>query len=172
MTDEQRNIIEKCRIVIIGNSDFAEIIGRELLETGFVRIAYSDSTTEDADMGIDLVVDGHPALITRQIPVVYPFDFIEGGAAMVLLPGVKLDVDNKDNFRLWAAKYISGYCTFWNVENSDWLFVVLPRIANGEQSLAAKNSAARICARILANLAVGRNVKYFPRFYLIYNSET
>jgi len=66
---------------------------------------------------------------------------------------------------------MSGYCAFWNIDNSDWLRVVLPRIEQGEQSAKAQQTAACICARILANIAVGRDVKHFPRFYLSKNLE-
>ena len=36
---------------------------------------------------------------------------------------------------------------------------------------AALKTAAHICARIAANIAVGREVKHFPRFYLCKNLE-
>lgn len=45
----------------------------------------------------------------------------------------------------------------------------LPAIREAKTSEAAQRTAAHICAKIAANIAVGRNVKHFPRFYLSKN---
>lgn len=166
MTDEEKNKIEGCRIMIVGKGCFADAINTALLKVGFHNIIYVDAPTDSADIAVDLVMNGIAAKLDGKLPVVYPFDFIEGGAAMVVLPGDKAEFEEHGDIRLWAAKYMSGYCAFWNMDNSDWLRIVLPRIEQGEQSAKAQRTAACICARILANIAVGCDVKHFPRFYL------
>ncbi len=152
--------------MIVGKGCFAGAVNEALLKVGFRNIRYVEGPTGAADIAVDLVMNGVAAKPDGKLPVVYPFDFIEGGAAMVVLPGDKAEFEAQDDIRLWAAKYMSGYCAFWNVDNSDWLRVVLPRIEQGEQSAKAQKTAACICARILANIAVSRDVKHFPRFYL------
>lgn len=171
MTDEEKNKIESCRVMIVGKGEFADAINTALLQVGFHNIIYVEIPTEFADIVVDLAMNGESVQLDGKMPVVYPFDFIEGGAAMVVLPDDKTELEAKGDVRLCAAKYMSGYCAFWNIDNSDWLRVVLPRIEQGEQSAKAQRTAACICARILANIAVGRDVKHFPRFYLSRNLE-
>ena len=170
MTDEEKNKIENCRILIVGKGDFADAVKTALLKVGFHHI-YMEAPIVTADMAVDLKINGISVRMVGKLPVVYPFDFIEGGAAIVLLPGDKFEFEKHGNLRLCAAKYISGYCSFWNMDNCDWLGVVLPRIEQGEQSTKGQETAAYICARILANIAIGRDVKHFPRFYLSRNLE-
>lgn len=100
------------------------------------------------------------------IPIIYPFDFVDGAGAIVVMPGDDNELHGKANARLWAAEYMDGYCAFWNMEGCDWLQSALPKIREGNTSVAAQRTAAHICARIAANIAVGREVKHFPRFYL------
>ncbi|MCI8998780.1 MAG: hypothetical protein HFJ95_07295 [Muribaculaceae bacterium] len=171
MTDEEKNKIESCRIMIVGNGEFADAINTELLKVGFHNIIYVEALTRSVDMAVDLVMNEISTGLNGKLPVVYPFDFIEGGAAMVVQPEDKPEFKVQGDVRLYAAKYMSGYCAFWDIDNSDWLRVVLPRIEQGEQSAKAQKTAACICARILANIAVGRDVKRFPRFYLSRNLE-
>lgn len=171
MNDQESLKIENSRITINGKGDFAEIICAALIRTGFRHISYAQEANPDCEMAVDLEMVGDADTAFERIPVVYPFDFIEGGAAMVVLPGDESGFDIRGDIRLAAAKYMMGYCAFWNIENSDWLRVVLPRIENGEQSVKAKKTAAGICAGILAALAAGREVKHFPRFYLSHNLE-
>lgn len=170
MTSEEKNKIESCRIKIVGMGEFADAINTALRKVGFHDIKdnrYAEASTGAADIAVDLAMNGISARLGGKLPVVYPFDLIEGGAAMVVLPDDKVEFEARGDVRLCAAKYMSGYCAFWNIDNSDWLRVVLPRIEQGEQSVKAQQTAACICARILANIAVGRDVKHFPRFYLV-----
>ena len=171
MTDGEKIKIESCRVMIVGEGHFADAVRRAVMESGFRNIMCVEAPTGSADIAVDVVMDGMTASFERAIPVVYPFDFIEGGAAMVVQPEDKPEFKVQGDVRLYAAKYMSGYCAFWDIDNSDWLRVVLPRIEQGEQSAKAQKTAACICARILANIAVGRDVKRFPRFYLSRNLE-
>lgn len=47
----------------------------------------------------------------------------------------------------------------------------LPAIRDGKTSEVSLKTATHICARIAANIAVGRKVKHFPRFYLCKNLD-
>ena len=87
------------------------------------------------------------------------------------MPGDDNELHGKANARLWAAGYMAGYCAFWNMEGCDWLQSALPKIRECMTSETAQRTAAHICARIAANIAVGREVKHFPRFYLCNNLE-
>ena len=100
----------------------------------------------------------------NSIPVIYPFDFLEGAGAIVVFPEDERVWLEKQNVRQWAAEYMSGYCAFWNVEGCDWLYDAMPLIKGNITSEAALKTAAHICARIAANIAVGRNVKRYPRY--------
>lgn len=103
------------------------------------------------------------------VPIIFPADFINGGAAIIVMPGDNPDIDIDDSIRLWAAKYISGYCTFWNVCGCEWLHTALPLIEKGIQSVNAQKTAAHISARVLVNIAAGHPIKHFPHFYLSKN---
>ena len=86
MTDEEKNKIENCRIMIVGNGDFANAINMALLKVGFHNIIYVEAPTESADIAVDLAMNELSAKLDGKLPVVYPFDFIEVGAAVVVLP--------------------------------------------------------------------------------------
>lgn len=171
MTDKEKFKIQSCRVMIMGKGGFAETIKEALIKVGFLNIVYMETPSAKADIAVDLVVDGISASMTEKMTVVYPFDFIEGGAAMVVLPDDRPEFWITCDIRLSAAKYMSGYCAFWNIDDSDWLRVALPRIEQGKQSAKAQKTAANICAGIVANIAIGRDVKHFPRFYLSRNLE-
>ena len=167
MTQQEMHKIKDCRILIIGYGSLSEFISDELQNIGFCRIRRSDDLSDIADFDIVIVVNtGQP---TAAVPILYPFDFIEGGGAIVRLPGDDIGVPDDADMRIWAARYMSGYCAFWNMEDCEWLVASLPLIMKGESSAQAQRTAAVICARISANIAVGRVVKHFPRFYLAEN---
>ena len=98
-----------------------------------------------------------------------PFDFVNGAGVIVVMPEDERNLLSKPELRQWAATYMAGYCAFWNVEGCEWLRDSLPDIKNGVTSGASLKTAAYICARIAANIAVRREVKHFPRFYLCRN---
>lgn len=170
MTINYKKEIERCRIMIIGERDFANIINSYLIKVGFRDINIVDNLTDSADIIVDLTVNGQSLSYMGKVPIVYPFDFINGGATIVLLPENNTEVVIDGNMRLIAAKYISGYCAFWNIADSDWLLEVLPNIERGEKSVAARETAARLCAGVVANIALDLDVKSFPRFYLARNA--
>ncbi len=177
MTSEEKRLIADCRIMVIGVSDFIDCVKAELIKSGFKSISIISALEKQPDMDFtDIVAEyvGEGCSCIKEevkIPIIYPFDFVEGAGAIVIMPGDDNELQHKDNLRLWVAEYMAGYCAFWNVEGCEWLQLALPAIRKAKTSDAAQRTAAHICARIAANIAVGRNVKHFPRFYLSKNLE-
>lgn len=177
MTSEEKRLIADCRVMIIGTSDFIEYVKAELYRSGFKSINIVSENDFLTEIGsVDMVAEYAGEACTHvngnaAIPIIYPFDFVDGAGAIVVMPGDDNELHGKANARLWAAEYMAGYCAFWNMEGCGWLQSNLPAIREGKTSEAAKQTAAHICARIAANLAVGREVKHFPRFYLCKNLE-
>lgn len=177
MTTDEKRLIADCRIMVIGASDFIDNVNAELIKSGFSSISIVSSLQAQpdlasADMVEECVGEGRDCIKEEvMIPIIYPFDFVDGAGAIVIMPGDDNELQRKDNMRLWAAEYMAGYCAFWNVEGCDWLQTALQSISAGKNSDGALRTAAHICARIAANIAVGRKVKHFPRFYLSKNLE-
>lgn len=177
MTSEEKRLIADCRIMIIGASDFIDNVEAELYRSGFKSISVVSGNDVLTEIGpVDMVAEYAGEACTHvkgnaAIPIIYPFDFVDGAGAIVVMPGDDNELPYKDNLRLWVAEYMVGYCAFWNVEGCEWLQSALPMIREGKTSEAAQRTAAHICARIAANIAVGREVKHFPRFYLCNNLE-
>ncbi|MDE7438077.1 MAG: hypothetical protein K2M93_06280 [Muribaculaceae bacterium] len=116
---------------------------------------------------IEFTGNGPSQLVdVSDIPIIYPFDFISGAGAFVLFPGDDRKWLEKSDLRVWAAEYMLGYSAFWKIPGCDWLHEVLPAIKDGKTSDTAQKTAAYMCARIAANIAVDHDVKRFPRFYL------
>lgn len=170
-------MIADCQIMVIGVSDFIDCVKAELIKSGFKSISIISALEElpdmdFTDMAAEYVGAGRSCIKEEvKIPVIYPFDFVEGAGAIVIKPGDDNELQRKDNMRLWVAEYMAGYCAFWNVEGCEWLQFALPAIREAKTSDVAQRTAAHICAKIAANIAVGRNVKHFPRFYLSKNLE-
>lgn len=177
MTSEEKRLIADCRIMVIGATNFIDCVKAELYKSGFKSINIMTANNGQTGIGtIDIVAEyvseGYDCIEEAvKIPIIYPFDFVDGAGAIVIMPGDDNELQNKDNMRLWVAEYMTGYCAFWNVEGCDWLQSALPAIREAKTSEAAQRTAARICAKIAANIAVGREIKHFPRFYLCKNLE-
>lgn len=177
MTNEEKRLLADCRIMVIGAMDFIDCVKTELYKSGFRSInIVSGNDGQTATGTVDMIAEyiGEAGSCVKDnitIPIIYTFDFVEGVGAIVIMPGDDNELLRKDNVRLWAAEYMTGYCAFWNVEGCDWLQTALPEIRKGKTNEAARKTAAHICAKIAANIAVGRNVKHFPRFYLCNNLE-
>ncbi len=175
MTNEERQMIKECRVLIVGAGDFITYVKKELEQIGFKEICNvtNDDTSKislDNGIIIENMDDRLPlSADVTNIPIIYGIDLIAGGGAMVVFPENERDFLNKVNFRKFAAEYFAGYCAFWNVENSEWLYESLPAIKEGKTSMEGKKTAALICARIAANIVVGREVKQYPRFYFVKN---
>lgn len=177
MTKEEKHLISECRVFIIGPQDYAGYLDTELKSLGFhyinirtertIELSAVNIIAEYGDNGVSQTKD----IIGVKSPIIYSFDFVKGAGAIVVMPGDDIEWSDKKDVRLCAAEYIAGYCGFWNVPDSDWLQQSLPAIREGKINEEAQKTAAHICARIAANIAVGREVKHFPRFYLCRNLE-
>jgi hypothetical protein len=177
MTSEEKRLIADCRIAVIGAIEFIDSIKAELQQLGFESIQIiSRSDKMPMPSNVDVIAENineGSSCFSKDvtIPIILPFNFVNGAGAIVVMPDDDRDILDKPDLRLWAANYMAGYCAFWNVEGCEWLRDSLSDIKNGVTSSAALDTAARICARIAANIAVGREVKHFPRFYLCKNLE-
>lgn len=176
MTSEEKRLIADCRIAVIGAIKFIDSIKAELQQLGFESIQIISTSDEETIRNIDIIAEnvneGSFCLSkAATVPLILPFDFVNGAGVIVVMPEDERNLLSKPELRQWAATYMAGYCAFWNVEGCEWLRDSLPDIKNGVTSGASLKTAAYICARIAANIAVGREVKHFPRFYLCKNLE-
>lgn len=177
MTSEERRRIADCRIAVVGATEFIDSIRTELQQLGFESIQIiSRSDKMPMPINVDVIaenVNEGSSCFSKDvtIPIILPFDFVNGAGAIVVMPDDDRDILDKPDLRLWAVNYMAGYCAFWNVEGCEWLRDSLPDIRNGLTRHEALKTATHICARIAANIAVGREVKHFPRFYLCKNLE-
>ena len=177
MTSEEKSLITDCRIAVIGAIEFIDKIKAELKQLGFESIQIISRSDEmpmpsNVDVIAENVNDGSSCLSNdATIPLILPFDFVNGAGAIVVMPEDEKDMLRKPNLRQWVATYMAGYCAFWNVDGCEWLRDSLSDIKNGVTNSTSLDTAAHICARIVANIAVGREVKHFPRFYLCKNLE-
>ena len=80
---------------------------------------------------------------------------------------VNLGKKGSDNFRCSLGKYISQYGMFWQMP-VPWVDEAIMHYSNESfpQLGIGAYIAAGYCANILSNLAEGKEVKYFPKFYL------
>lgn len=177
MTSEEKRLIKDCRIAVIGAIEFIDSIKAELQQLGFESIQIiSRSDKMPMPSNVDVIaenVNEGSSCFSKDvtIPIILPFDFVNGSGVIVVMPEDERNLLYKPELRQWAATYMAGYCAFWNVDGCEWLRDSLSDIKNGVTSIASLDTAARICARIATNIAVGRKVKHFPRFYLCKNLE-
>ena len=176
MTSEEKRLIADCRIAVVGATEFIDSIKAELQQLGFESIQIISPSDEKPTINIDVIAEnvneGSSCMSkVTDIPLILPFDLVNGAGAIVVMPDDERDMLCKSDLRQWAATYMTGYCAFWNVDGCEWLRDSLSDIRNGVTNSAALKTAAHICARISANIAVGREVKHFPRFYLYENLE-
>ena len=175
MTHEERGRVKACRVMVVAPVGFVDRVRVELSQLGFtdvVRVGVIDDINDEKGAGILIEYTGAGEAQAGEVagvPVIYPFDFVKGAGAIVLFPGDDRKFLSRRNLRVWAAEYMAGYCAFWNVEGCEWLHEALPEIRGGMTSDEALQMAAHVCARIAVNIAVGRMVKRYPRFYVVSN---
>ncbi len=180
MTDEEKLKLERCRVLVIGADPLAIQIDAEIRHIGFRQISHIDvgniyPQLKNYDIVVEVMGNGSSVLAgihssALPVPIVYPFDFIDGAGTIVLRPGDNMDFARSGSLRLAIAEYFAGYCAFWHIDNS-WLSEAMPLIRENNHSDEGMRSAAIQCSRIVASMAVGREVKYYPRFYLCRNSK-
>ncbi|MDE5840742.1 MAG: hypothetical protein K2H49_07455, partial [Muribaculaceae bacterium] len=172
MTENEKRLIQSCRVMIVGTEKFVSEVRRELLGLGF-RGMFIDSASvsfpekAEADMIIRFVGSGeNESGRYMDVPSIYAFDFINGAGVFVLFPKDDKEFLCSPDVRLWSAEYMVRYCMFWNIDGVDWLWESLPLIRKYRTNDQALKTAAYVSSRIVANIAVGRDLKHYPRFYL------
>lgn len=109
----------------------------------------------------------------QNIPVLHPYNFGWAGFLTIVKPdGYPLSElnPNPKNFELEMAQYVSRYGQFWNMPIA-WLDKVVTSYRKDGLALPppqlaiASWIAAAFCVNAMFNLATGRKVKYFPKFY-------
>lgn len=110
----------------------------------------------------------------KMIPVLHPYNFGWSGFLTIVKPkGYQLSEISQDpnGFELKMAEYVSRYGAFWNMPTS-WLEKVIDKyrtevdILPPPQLAVASWIVAGHCVHAMFNLATGRDVKFFPKFYL------
>ena len=97
--------------MIVGKGDFITYIKEELGKLDFCNIEEVETgeIINGQDTGILIEYTGagisHSSDISS-IPVIYPFDFIDGAGAIVVFPGDDRSWVEKQNIRQWIAEYI------------------------------------------------------------------
>ena len=110
----------------------------------------------------------------KMIPVLHPYNFGWAGFLTIVKPkGYQLsEISSEPNgFELKMAEYVSRYGTFWNMPTS-WLEKVIEEYRAEAGTLpppqlsVASWIVAGHCVNAMFNLTTGREVKFFPKFYL------
>ena len=109
----------------------------------------------------------------RRIPVLHPYNFGWAGFVTVVDPlGHSLSElsDNPKGFELKVAEYVTGHGAFWN-QPKEWLDKIVGQYKEESNTLPppqlsiASWIAAGLCTTAMYNLATGKAVNYFPKFY-------
>lgn len=111
---------------------------------------------------------------TNKIPVLHPYNFGWAGFLTIASPDSYAISDLSDNpigFELRVADYVINHGIFWNKPKA-WLEDVVNRYREESKQLPPPQLAiaswivAGYCVNAMYNLATGKDVKYFPEFYL------
>lgn len=111
----------------------------------------------------------------EQIPVLHPYNLGWGGLVAVIMPnGLSLETiakRGKDFNEVAMVEYVSGYLKFWNKPQS-WIDDIVSEYKAEKETLPppqlsiASWTVAAMCTHLLFNLAIGKEVRSFPKFYL------
>ena len=110
----------------------------------------------------------------RKIPVLHPYNFGWAGFVTVVDPlGHSLSelTEEPKGFELKVAEYVTGHGAFWN-QPKEWLDKIVTQYKKESEMLPppqlsiASWIAAGLCTTAMYNLATGKPVNYFPKFYL------
>ena len=109
----------------------------------------------------------------RKIPVLHPYNFGWAGFVTVVDPlGHSLSemADEPKGFELKVAEYVTGHGAFWN-QPKEWLDKIVTQYREESEMLPppqlsiASWIAAGLCTTAMYNLATGKSINYFPKFY-------
>lgn len=110
----------------------------------------------------------------NNVPVLHPYNFGWAGFLTVVKPdGIQLSQlsDDPRGFELRVAEYVTNYSHFWNTPN-EWLYKVVAEFRNEDSVLPppqlsiASWIVGGFCTNVMFNLATGKEIKVFPKFYL------
>ncbi|TGX80464.1 ThiF family adenylyltransferase [Palleniella muris] len=110
----------------------------------------------------------------EHIPVLHPYNFGWAGFLTIVKPeGYRLTELSKEyrGFELKVAEYVSNYEAFWNLPNQ-WLAGIVEKykreaaVLPPPQLSVGSWIAAGHCVNAMYNIVAGKEVKYFPKFYL------
>lgn len=110
----------------------------------------------------------------KGIPVLHPYNFGWSGFLTIIKPhGYMLtELSNKpEGFELKMAEFVSRYCTFWG-KTDFWLGDVIKTYSMEKKQLPppqlsiASWITSGLCTTAMFNIATGKSVKYFPKFYM------
>lgn len=110
----------------------------------------------------------------KGIPVLHPYNFGWAGFLTVIKPGgYQISELSKEfkGFELTMANYVSNYYTFWNHKDL-WLKEVINKYMYEKDNLpppqlsVASWIVAGLSVNAMFNLVTGREIKFFPKFYL------
>ena len=141
--------------------------------------AFDEKCKEQGITVIHAVNLGKAAFLAVEKPKGYPFsEVVKKGRfslsqmsrtelARVMPWRENVPCNGTDDFRCSLGKYISQYGMFWQMP-VPWVDEAIRHYSNESfpQLGIGAYIAAGYCAYILANLAEGKEVKYFPKFYL------
>ncbi len=138
-------------------------------------------TLKDHDVAINTLdfKDNVPVIFDkvckeRKIPVLHPYNFGWAGCVTIVDPfGHSLSelTNEPKEFELKMAEYVIGHGAFWN-QPKEWLNRIVTQYykeKNGILPLPQLSISswivAGLCTTALFNLATGKPVNYFPKFY-------
>lgn len=110
----------------------------------------------------------------KNIYVLHPYNFGWAGFLTVVDPDGKQlqDLSEKwEGFELKVANYVLGYQAFW-MQPQDWLDKIVKQYLREDgtvpppQLSVASWITAGLCTHAMFNIATGKNIKKFPKFYL------
>lgn len=119
MTSEEKRRIAECRIAVIGTIEFIGSVKTELQQLGFESIQIitpSDEmpTPSNIDIIVESVNEGSSCLSKdATIPLIFPFDFVNGAGAIVVMPEDERDMLCNQTFgnrrqHIWQVIVLSG----------------------------------------------------------------
>lgn len=109
-----------------------------------------------------------------QIPVLHPYNFGWAGFLTIVKPnGYQLTEISEDykNFELSMARYILRHFQFWNIP-IEWFQDIINKYGTESGTLPPPQLsigswlAASHCVNAMFNIATGREVRTFPKFYM------
>lgn len=112
MTSEERRRIAGCRIAVVGACEFIDSIKAELQQLGFESIQIiSSSNKQPAISNFDVIaenVNEGSSCMSKEtdIPLILPFDFVNGAGVIVVMPDDERDIICKPELRQWAATIV------------------------------------------------------------------